>query len=161
MLIIIEGLAMCFLLLVVCVIGIADGPVGLVVFYEDDVKKRVVEMGLITEERIKRNNLIASLAVTLPMLLLVPVMVYHVNGARGFSDIFWQITLIYWIECLFDRLFIDYYWVGHTKAWFIKGTEDLMPYIPKKTVIRKWLGTIIGKPVIALIVTAVVCFLSR
>ena len=41
MILIIEGLAMCFILLIVCVIGIAyEGPVGLVTFYEQDVKRQ-------------------------------------------------------------------------------------------------------------------------
>ena len=30
---------------------------------------------------------------------------------------------------LFDRLYIDWHWVGRTKAWIIPGTEDLMPCI--------------------------------
>ena len=42
---------MCFLLLIVCVTGIANGPVGLVVLYEDDVQSRVVELGLTTKEK--------------------------------------------------------------------------------------------------------------
>ena len=28
---------------------------------------------------------------------------------------------------VFDRLYIDWYWVGRTKVWIIPGTEDLMP----------------------------------
>ena len=31
------------------------------------------------------------------------------------------------MEGLFDRLFIDWYWGGKTKAWIIEGTEDLIP----------------------------------
>ena len=31
-----------------------------------------------------------------------------------------------------DRLLIDEYWVGHTHAWIIPGTEDLRPYITAK-----------------------------
>lgn len=49
---------------------------------------------------------------------------------------------------LFDRFFIDYYWVGKTNAWNIPGTEDLKPYIPRHALIRKWFGTLIGFPVI-------------
>lgn len=30
---------------------------------------------------------------------------------------------------VFDCLYIDWYWVGRTKAWIIPGTEDLMPCI--------------------------------
>ena len=47
---------------------------------------------------------------------------------------------------LFDRLFIDWYWVGKTKAWDIPGTEDLKPYIYGKTLIRKWVGTLVVHP---------------
>ena len=42
MLVILEGLVMAFWLLFICAVGIADGPVGLVVFYEQNVKDRVV-----------------------------------------------------------------------------------------------------------------------
>ena len=48
-----------------------------------------------------------------------------------------------------DRIFIGWYRVGKTKVWIIPGTEDLMPYIPKKVLIRKWLGTVIGYPLFA------------
>ena len=160
MLILLEGIVMCFCLLIVCVIGISKGPVGLVVFYEDDVKKRVVELGLTTEERIKRNTALASAALFIPMLIFVPAMVYFINGAREFWDMFWQITAILWIQGLFDRIFIDWYWVGHTKAWLIEGTEDLMPYIPAKTRIGKWFSTIVGMPVIAAVISGVMGFLG-
>ena len=142
MLVLIEGIVMCFILLIICVVGIANGPVGLVVFYEDDVKKRVIELGLITEEKIKRNSLIVKIALFAPILFLTPAMVYFINGAREFRDLFWQMTVILMIMGLFDRIFIDWYWVGHTKAWLIPGTEDLMPYIPKKTVVYKTLNCI-------------------
>ena len=38
---------------------------------------------------------------------------------------------------------IDGFWVGCTKARVIPGTEDLMPYIPVKVHIKKWLVTLI------------------
>ena len=57
---------------------------------------------------------------------------------------------------LFDRLFVDWYWVGHTKAWEIKGTEDLKPYIPTKTLIGKWLVTLVGFPIITFILTWII-----
>ena len=45
MLIVVEGIVMCFVLLIVCVVGISNGPVGLVLLYEKDVQERVVELG--------------------------------------------------------------------------------------------------------------------
>lgn len=147
MIILIEGLAMCFILLIICVIGIAkEGPVGLVTFYEQDVKDRVVKLGLTTKEKIQKSTAIVGIAVLIPSLLLIPYMVYGVNGAAGFWDGFWQMTVIGLIVGVFDRIFIDWYWVGKTKAWEIPGTEDLKPYIPKSTVIRKWIATVIVHP---------------
>ena len=92
-----------------------------------------------------------------PLFTLVPYMVYGINGATSFWDGFVQITVILLIMGLFDRLFIDWYWVGKTKAWLIPGTEDLMPYIPKKVLVRKWVRTLIGYPLIALLIAGVMC----
>jgi hypothetical protein len=155
MLLMIESMVMCFVLLMVCVVGIANGPVGLVVLYEDDVQNRVVELGYTTKEKIKRSFIITCIALFAPVFILTPLMVYGINGAAGFWDGFWQMTVILWIMGLFDRFFIDWYWVGKTKAWLIPGTEDLMPYIPKKVMLRKWLRTIVGYPLFAALIAGV------
>ncbi len=149
MLLILEGLTMCFLLLLTCVVGIANGPVGLVVLYEQDVQDRAVELGLTTKAKIKRSFVLSSLAIFAPVIVLVPLMVYGLNGAEGFWSGFGQMTVILLMQGLFDRFFIDWYWVGRTKAWEIPGTEDLKPYIPKKVCLGKWLGTLVGFPLIA------------
>ncbi len=65
-----------FWLLLICVVGTANGPVGMVMYYEKDVQDRVVELGLTTREKIKKTSMIAN---------------------------------------LFDRLFVDEWWVGHTR----------------------------------------------
>ncbi len=155
MLVLLEGLCMCLWLLLICVVGIADGPVGLVVFYEPDVQNRVIELGLTTRETIRRRRAITAALLFLPLLTAVPAMVYLYNGAQQFREGFLQLSGIYLIMGLFDRIFIDWYWVGHTRAWIISGTEDLMPYIPKPVLWRKWLGTLIGFPLLAAIQAAV------
>ncbi len=156
MLILIEGLVMCFLLLLTCVVGIANGPVGMVVMYEKDVQDRAVDLGLTSKAKIKRSLIFSFLALYLPYILLVPAMVYGINGAVGFWEGFWQITAILLIQNLFDRLFVDWYWVGHTKAWDIPGTEDLKPYIPRKVMLGKWLATILVNPLIAALLAGLV-----
>ena len=150
-LILIEGIVMCFLLLLTLVVGIANGPEGMVVMYEKDVQNRTVELGLTTKNKMKRTYIITFLALYLPILFLIPTMVYFINGARGFLEIFWQSAVISLIAHLFDRLFIDWYWVGKTKAWDIPGTEDLKPYIPKKILIFKWVATIVLTPIMSVI----------
>jgi len=149
LLLVLEGIVMCFVLLLVCAVGIANGPVSMVVLYEDDVQQRVVELGLITRQQIRRHFILCCVAMFVPLFVLPPLMVYGINGAVGFWDGFWQMTVILWIQGVFDRLFIDWYWVGKTKAWDIPGTDDLKPYIPKQVVLRKWVFTVIGNPLIA------------
>lgn len=159
MIILLEGVLMCFILLLVCVVGIANGPVGMVTLYEEDVQQRVVELGLTTKKRIKKTTVISGIALFAPVLTLVPLMVYGFNGAASFREGFWQMSVIYFIMNLFDRIFIDWYWVGKTKAWFIPGTEDLMPYIPKKVLIRKWFGTVVAFPALAAMIAGAMTLL--
>lgn len=156
MLIVLEGLIMCFILLLVCVIGIKNGPVGLVCMYEKDVQERCIELGLTTKEKIKKATILSSIFLYGSIIILVPLMVYFINGTRGFWNLYFEMVIIILIMGLFDRLFVDWYWVGHTKAWEIKGTEDLKPYIPTKTLIGKWLVTLVGFPIITFILTWII-----
>ena len=57
---VIESFVINFTLLLVCVVNIRNGAVGGVHFYEQPVKDRVVELGLITENEIKRNKIVCS-----------------------------------------------------------------------------------------------------
>ena len=155
MLIIIEGIVLCFILLIYCVIGIANGPEKFTVFYEKDVQEKSIELGYTTKEQIKKQTIISIIVLYLPCFTLVPLMVCYINGAKEFNEIFIQSISILYIMGLFDRFFIDYYWVEHTKAWIIPKTEDLMPYIPKKMKIIKWSATIIGFAIIALIISTI------
>ena len=61
MLVFFEGIVMCFILLMYCVVGIRNGAIGLVCLYEKDVQERVVELGLVTKEQIKKQFLVSSI----------------------------------------------------------------------------------------------------
>ena len=45
MLVVLEGIIMCFVLLIICVVGIANGPEGMVFFYEKEVQDKVAGNG--------------------------------------------------------------------------------------------------------------------
>ena len=155
MLIIMEGIVLCFILLIYCVIGISNGPEKFTVFYEKDVQDKAIKLGYTTKKEIKKQTIISVIVLYLPCFILVPFMVCYINGAKEFSEIFIQSLIIMYIMGLFDRFFIDLYWVEHTKAWNIPNTEELKPYIPKKIKIFKWIGTIIGFALIALIIAII------
>ena len=148
---ILEGLGLGALLTAVCAVGIRKGAVGMVHLYDQKVQERCIELGLTTKERIKRNALRFK-AICIPMYIAyVLICVYAVNGAHTFWDVFWQCFVILFVLNLVDRLGIDEYWVGHTKAWVITGTEDLMPYISKADKQKKWLFGTVGMAVISVI----------
>ena len=159
MMVFFEGIVMCFILVMYCVVGIRNGAVGLVCLYEKDVQERVVELGLVTKEQIKKQFIISSIILFIPLFTLVPYMVYGVNGVTDFREGFIQMTIILVIMGLFDRFFIDWYWVGHTKAWLIPGTEDLKPYIPVKVLVRKWIGTLVVYPLTAWLMAKIMTFI--
>lgn len=147
--VVIEGIVLCFVLLLICVINIQNGPVGGVHYYEQPVKERVIELGLITEKEMQKNRRISGMFLMAALIILAPWMVFAVNGARTFRDGFVQLTAMYLVLGIFDRVFIDWYWVGHTRAWIIPGTEDLLPYIHRETWIKKIVLTVVLYPLLA------------
>lgn len=60
---------------------------------------------------------------------------------------------------LIDRFLIDEWWVGHTKAWTIPGTEDLKPYIDGRDRRVKWAAGTLGMAVISAALAGVMALL--
>ena len=94
MLILMEGIVLCFILLMFCVIGIANGPEKFTVFYEKNVQEKAIKLGYTTQKEIKKQTIISIIVLYLPCFILVPLMVCYINGAREFGDIFIQITYL-------------------------------------------------------------------
>ena len=158
--IILEGLGLSALLILVCAIGIRKGAIGMVHLYHADVQQRCVDLGLTTHDRIRRRAARFK-ACSLLYIVYVLVFVYAVNGARGFWSGFWQLLAILSILNLVDRFLIDEFWVGHTKAWTIPGTEDLKPYISAADKRRKWLFGTVGMVVTAAILSGLAALCIR
>ena len=60
-----------------------------------------------------------------------------------------------------DRFLVDDFWVGHTKAWTIPGTEDLKPYITAKDKAKKWLFGTVGMAVISAALAAIMMLFMK
>lgn len=150
--VILEGLGLGVLLMVICAIGIRNGAVNMVHFYSEKVQQRCVELGLTTKEKIKRKAIMLKV-VCLPLYIAyLWICVYVLNGSQGFLTVFWQSFVIIFTMNLIDRFIIDELWVGHTKAWIIHGTEDLMPYIAKTDKCKKWIASIVSSIVISAVI---------
>lgn len=153
--VIIEGLGLCLALYLLCLSGIRNGTVNMVHLYGKDVQNRVIELGMTTQEKI--NNAVKKFK-TIGLVTYfgyTAICVFIINGTRGFIPSFLQFTGIFLIMGIFDRIVVDVIWVGYTKAWIIPGTEDLMPYIPLKIHLMKWIVTLVVYPMVALLI----CFL--
>jgi len=156
-----EGLGLGFLLYLICAIGIRNGAVGMVHLYDQKVQDRVVQLGLTTAKEIRKRS-VRFRSLCLPgYLIYVLLCVYLVNGAREFFEGFWQGFAILSVMNLIDRFLIDEYWVGHTKAWVIPGTEDLRPYITAKDKKRKWLMGTVGMAVIAALLSGIMTLILK
>lgn len=150
-----EGLGLGALLVLVCAVGIRKGAVGLVHLYHQDVQDRCVAMGLTTHERIRRNSMRFKRCCVPGYIAYVLVCVYGLNGARGFLAGFWQLLVILSVMNLMDRFLVDDWWVGHTPAWTIPGTEDLKPYINGRDKCVKWAFGTLGMAGIAAVLAGV------
>ena len=152
---ILEGLGLGTLLILVCAGGIRKGAVGMVHLYSPEVQDRCVKLGLTTHKKIKRNALIFKAVCVPGYIAYVLVCVYGINGTHGLAAGFWQLLVILSAMNLIDRFLIDGFWVGHTNAWTIPGTEDLKPYITAKDKQKKWLFGTAGMAVIAAVLAAI------
>lgn len=159
--VILEGLGLGVLLVLVCAFGTRKGAVGMVHLYSAAVQERCVAQGLTTHERIKRNAILFKLCCLPGYIAYVLVLVYAVNGARGFLSGFWQLLAILSIMNLIDRFLIDDWWVGHTKAWTIPGTEDLKPYITAADKRKKWTFGTIGMAAISAVLAGIMALILR
>ena len=153
--VILEGLGLGALLVLVCAVGIHNGAVGMAHLYHQDVQDRCVALGLTTHEKIRKRSKTFKVCCLPIYIAYVLVCVYAVNGARGFWQGLWQLFVILSIMNLIDRLGIDAWWVGHTKAWTIPGTEDLKPYITAADQRKKWLAGTVGLAVLAAVLAGI------
>ena len=156
-----EGLGLGFLLYLICAIGIRNGAVGMVHLYDQKVQERVVQLGLSTADEIRKRRVLFRSLCLPGYLIYVLICVYVINGARGFFEGFWQGFVILFIMNLIDRFLIDDYWVGHTKAWIIPGTEDLRPYITTKDKKQKWIMGTVGMAFIAAVLAGIMTVILK
>ncbi len=159
--VIIEGLGLGFLLYLICALGIRNGSIGMVHLYSSEVQSRVIENGLTTADEIKRRSILFKSLCIPGYFIYVLVCAYAINGARGFISGFLQMFAILSIMNLIDRILVDGYWVGHTDAWNIPGTEDLKPYITANDKKKKWIFGTIGMAVISVALSGIMCLILR
>lgn len=159
--VLVEGLILGILLIGICAFGIQNGAVGMVHLYHQNVKDRCVELGLTTHEKISKNSKTFKAVCVPGYVIYILICVYGINGARDFLTGFWQMFVILSVMNVMDRLLVDGWWVGHTKAWIIPGTEELRPYITRQDKCKKWIIGTVGMAVISAILAGIAALVMR
>lgn len=159
--VLVEGLILGILLIGICAFGIRNGAVGMVHLYHQNVKDRCVELGLTTHEKISKNSKTFKAVCVPGYVIYILICVYGINGARDFLTGFWQMFVILSVMNVMDRLLVDGWWVGHTKAWIIPGTEELRPYIIRQDKCKKWIIGTVGMAVISAILAGIAALVMR
>ena len=90
------------------------GPLGGIFFYPKVVQDRVVTLGLITKEEIKKRRAFAYALLLAWMLIAPGVMILLINGARGYFDLCRQFYVLFFGAEFYDWLFIDTIWVARS-----------------------------------------------
>ena len=153
--IILQLILYCLIFTGLVAFAVRGGAINGIYFYPKPVQERAFELELIDRETVKRKRkqfMILFYAVLLLALLLI---IGLWNGVSDFKMAYVQALLFLEVMNWYDGIVIDKVWVGHSKFWIIPGTEDLMPYIPKKVLIRKWAGSLMGFPMIAAMIAGV------
>lgn len=150
-----EGLILGLLLILVCAAAKRNGAVELVYLYHRDLQERCIALGKITPERIKRNSILFKALCIPGYIAYVLVCVYAINGANGFPTGFLQLFAILSVMNIVDRFVVDEWWVGHTSAWTIPGTEDLKPYITTRDKCIKWIFGTLGMALISAVLAGI------
>lgn len=102
------------------------GPVGGIQFYPKEVQERVLELGMITKEQLKKQQFISVLLLVFLDVVILFLMILFVNKAERYWDFAWQWYILFVGQELFDWFVVDVFWVTMTSWWIIPGTEDLL-----------------------------------
>ena len=113
------------------------GPLGGIFFYPKVMQERVIEIGLMTEKKLKRRRTFAYILLLALMILVPGFMILRINGAQTYFSCCWQFYVLFLGAEFYDWLFIDTFWVALSDWWLITGTEDL-DHIWHTTEAKKW-----------------------
>ncbi len=154
--IILQLVLYCLLFTLMVKLAVRNNAINALYFYPKPVQERALALGLATKEKVRKSRKIFMTAFYLVMLTALVLIIGLWNGVSDFTTAYLQAVLFLEVMNWYDGIVIDRLWVGHSKLWIIKGTEDI-PYVQTwKQVLKKRLFLtlvwIVGSAVVAGIV---------
>ncbi|MBQ8195330.1 MAG: hypothetical protein IJZ47_08170 [Oscillospiraceae bacterium] len=142
--IIIQLILYCLLFTLMVKLAVRNNAINALYFYPKPVQERAVALGLATREKVSRDMKIFMTAFYLVMLTVLVLIIGLWNSVSDFGTAYLQAVLFLEVMNWYDGIVIDRLWVGYSKLWLIKGTEDI-PYI------KTWKQVLIKRLVLTLV----------
>ena len=124
--------------------AVRGGAVDGLYFYPKTVQERAVEIGLTTQEEIKKKRKIFMTEFYITMLVALVLIIDLWNHVTDFKTAYLQALLFLEVMNIYDGVVIDKIWVGYSKFWLLPGCEDI-PYV------QTWMQVLKKRSFLALI----------
>ena len=108
--------------------AVRGGAVDGLYFYPKPIQERAIEIGLATQETIKKKRKIFMTEFYIVMLAVLVLIIGLWNHVSDFKTAYLQALLFLEVMNVYDGIVIDKIWVGYSKFWLIPGCEDI-PYV--------------------------------
>lgn len=126
----------CLLFTAMVKYSVKGGAINGLYFYPKAVQERAFEIGLTDRETVKRKRKRFMTAFYIVMLTALVLIIAVWNRVSGFKTAYLQALLFLEVMNIYDAIVIDKLWVGHSKFWILKGTEDI-PFVQTWTQVLK------------------------
>ena len=108
--------------------SVIGGAINGLYFYPKAVQERAFEIDLTDIETVRRKRKHFMTAFYIVMLTALVLIIAVWNHVKGFKTAYLQALLFLEVMNIYDGIVIDRLWVGHSKFWILKGTEDI-PFV--------------------------------
>ena len=134
----------CLIFTVMVRYAVRGGAVDGLYFYPKTVQERAIEIGLTTQEEIKKKRKIFMTEFYIVMLVALVLIIGLWNHVTDFKTAYLQALLFLEVMNIYDGVVIDKIWVGYSKFWRLPGCEDI-PYV------QTWMQVLKKRSFLALI----------
>lgn len=128
MIIVIQLILFCLLFTLMVRYSVRGGAVNGLFYYPKTVQKRAFEIGLSTEEEMKKKRKIFMTEFYAVMGIALILIISLWNKVTDFKTAYLQALLFLEVMNWYDGIVIDKIWVGFSKFWILPGCEDI-PYV--------------------------------
>ncbi len=109
-------------------LAVRGGAINGLYFYPKPVQERAIEIGLTTQDTVRRKRKRFMVLFYIVMLAALLLIVGFWNGVTDFKTAYLQSLLFLEVMNWYDGIVIDKVWVGHSQFWVLPGTEDI-PFV--------------------------------